>query len=365
MSILDEIAGLRRRGADILRATVDQVPRDLAAHTGLSLNEARTWIRTATDFCGPTRFTAVRRRVLAAAEANGHSMQTLVMINTFARKLDTDTDAWQLREKLVSMAASHDEIRAAAVAVLKKQHNGGASRDAAPRLRHGVDHENHRMSFHLTVGMETGRDLLHSLNARAGSATGAGLTPQQRGKALLEMLNGDEGLSGTTVTPLVVVGASAYARIRDGVGDDIVLALSDGTTMTGADFINAKMTEHGFVGLFHPVEGPANLYRTERFFNRKQRLLAQAESPICAWPDCERAATACQTHHLTEWAREGHTNAGDAAMLCGYHNSVNGLPGRGWMIRDHDGFLKWVPPGHGPPRLKDHPVSTLGAMHLL
>ncbi len=39
-----------------------------------------------------------------------------------------------------------------------------------------------------------------------------------------------------------------------------------------------------YATLVHPHEGPVNLYLTKRFANRKQRLMAGAENPTCAWP---------------------------------------------------------------------------------
>lgn len=362
MHILDEIAALRTRGTDILRAAHQLAPRELVARAHISLNEARTWCRTADDFLGPTRFPAYRRRTLTSADTNGHSLQTLLMINNYARKLSSPAEAWKLREHLAAMDADYDIIAKAAKKAVEP-----AIRDAdtRPRLRHGVDHRRGRINFHFSTGMKQGRDLIHSLHAQASSDTGRGLSEHDKGEAFSALLAGDAGASETTVTPMVIVGVDALTRILSGTGDDITLALTDGTTMTGAEFLSAKMSDLSYVGLFHPVEGPANLYRTQRLFNRKQRLLAHAESPVCAWPECHRAALACEAHHLIDWSDDGHTNATDAAMLCGYHNGVNRQPGRGHMIRDSDGFLKWVPPDGRKPKLKEHPVSLLGAMHLL
>lgn len=362
MHILDEIAALRTRGTDILRAAFTQAPRDLVARTGISLREARTWRRTADDYLGPTRFTAHRRRVITAAERHGHSLETLVMINKHARTLPTPADAWRLREQLTAMDADHDTIAAAAKKAVAP--TAGAA-DPTPRLRHGVDTKRGRMTFHFSTGLRHGRDLLHTLHAAAGDATGRGLTEEDKGRAFADLLSGDTAPAATTLTPLVVVGLNSLSRILDGTGDEITLALTDGTTMTGAEFLAATLSDYSYVGLYHPVAGPANLYRTQRLFNRKQRLLARAESPVCAWPDCHRAAEACEAHHLTDWGEGGQTNASEAAMLCAYHNSVNRRRGRGHMIRDGDGLLKWVPPGGGAPLVKDHPVSALGAMHLL
>lgn len=363
MNLLDHFTSLRRRGADLLELAHELTPSQLIARHALIPHEARTWTKAAKHYFGPTRFTARRARVLAAARRNGHGVSTLILINDFALKCGTEAEAWQLREKLAAMDADYQAIQEAG----KKATANGAAHptNRSPRLSHRVDHDAGRMIFRLSLDMNRGRDLLHSLHARAGEPTGAGLTEEDKGRALLEIITGDGGISETTLTPLVVVGAPDLSRILDGEGDDIVLALSDGTTITGADFLSARMAEHSFVGLYHPETGPANLYRTARFFTRKQRTLAKGESPVCAWPDCTKAADSCQTHHLTDWAKGGHTNSSDAASLCQYHNRINGLPGRGRIIRDADGKLKWQPPFGGQPRSKDHPASRRGAMHLI
>lgn len=67
--------------------------------------------------------------------------------------------------------------------------------------------------------------------------------------------------------------------------------------MTGAELGNAAMEgalgDKLDVGLFHPPEGPVNLYET-RSASDKLRTLARAEGLVCPWPGCNVPADRCQ-----------------------------------------------------------------------
>src|SRR5699024_6168772 len=55
----------------------------------------------------------------------------------------------------------------------------------------------------------------------------------------------------------IAIGVDDAFRILSGRGDDVVLGLSDGTTMTGAEYLAAmhagELGRDIFAGLFHPV----------------------------------------------------------------------------------------------------------------
>ena len=110
--------------------------------------------------------------------------------------------------------------------------------------------------------------------------------------------------------------------------------------------------ETGYVTLVHPVEGPVNLYRTARVATDKQRMMAAAENPRCAWPGCNQPADLSQIHHLTAWSRGGETNMKNLVVCCAYHNGINDddpnkPTGRGYVFRMKDG-IGYIPPWGAP-----------------
>lgn len=141
----------------------------------------------------------------------------------------------------------------------------------------------------------------------------------------------------------VVMTLDEATRIAAGDGDDITLHLTNGTTMTGAEYVTAalyegRVSDEGHAVLVDALRGPVNAYRTQRFANTKQRVMALAENPTCAWPGCRRPGEECQTHHMEPWKYGGETNAENLVTLCAYHNGVNdddpaSIPVRGRMER--------------------------------
>ena len=103
-----------------------------------------------------------------------------------------------------------------------------------------------------------------------------------------------------------------------------------------------------------------NLYRTERMATWKQRMLAAAEHPVCAWPGCNTPADDAQVHHLTAWSAGGPTNQENLVTLCAHHNAVNQddpfrPTERGRMVRI-DGRVAWIPPWSNTPRFVPSPA---------
>ena len=203
---------------------------------------------------------------------------------------------------------------------------------------------------------------------------------QPRSEALLEPFwdlaegNGT-GLIKPEYRTVIAIGLEDFAKVSCGKGDEVIVALSDGTTMTGAEFINAAMEgslgDKLYVGLFHPTAGPVNLYET-RFASDKLRTLAMAENLVCPWPDCNVPADRCQVHHIDAHKNGGHTKPSNLTMLCKYHNGVNDddgprkkrkRPSRGRMRR-HRGKVRLHTPG-GKLVGNTHDLSSMGAMDLI
>ena len=144
---------------------------------------------------------------------------------------------------------------------------------------------------------------------------------------------------------------------------DIVVQLSNGAKITGAELIERELAEEGLVMIVDRVKGPVDLHRTQRLASDKQRIMAIGEQPTCAWDECLCGADYAQIHHITEWKDGGETNPENLTPLCKYHNAINGLPGRGRIVREN-GRIRWQPPGPRDPREPFHPHRAPRAQRL-
>lgn len=343
MDHLDALESLLRGGVDLLAAAADLTPWQLADR-GLPLHQARAMAALAETYLGPTRSTARQRRALAAARANRHSLPTLEMIDKHARRVP---DPWALREELCALSGSYEDIRAVAVARVAEM-----TADAAPNPR---------------------RALRVTHDVRAMAKTIHYTAPEHEIAALMASVNSPEDFTALLAdgAPATVIRTHAFlhvdeeAAIESGDGDEIVFALSNGARMTGAELLAAKYRERGEDVLVHPMAGAVNAYRTSRFANEKQRLLAAAENPVCGWDGCATPADDAQIHHLRAWEHGGDTNAGNHATCCRYHNGVNdndaNAPPRRGRLERRGGQIVYVSPG-GKVLLNQHPTARLGVM---
>ena len=185
--------------------------------------------------------------------------------------------------------------------------------------------------------------------------------------------NPSAGASGGAGSGHSGSAGSAGSASNGASAEDVLLGLSDGTTITGAEYLALHHGAELEVALFHPVEGAVDVYRGRRYANAKQRLLAKLVSPTCAWPDCKTAAEHCEAHHVTPWKHGGNTNMDNLTMLCSYHNRVNdddpGVTGGLAKRRRRAGHITLIhgrpawQPEWGPPI--ENTAGPPGAMRLL
>ncbi|APT95810.1 HNH endonuclease [Corynebacterium stationis] len=365
-------------GITILRDVYDCSPHDLAGGL-MSLNTARKYTRLATVFFGPADSPKVQRDAVALAEARQLSVEYLEMVNKHAKKLNTRGAAWKLRAELIAHKGTLDEVNEYGKQRVTEE---GCDKQKQRGVRVGRAIDGLR-TISITDTQRKITDLEKTLDAAITD------DDQPRSEALLEpfwdLVEGNgTGLIKPEYRTVIAIGLEDYAKVSCGKGEDVVVALSDGTTMTGAEFINAAMEgalgDKLYVGLFHPTAGPVNLYET-RFASDKLRTLAMAENLVCPWPDCNVPADRCQVHHIDAHKHGGHTKPSNLTMLCKYHNGVNnddpdgqrnkrrpgkpkrGKPNRG-RIRRHRGKVRLQTPG-GKLVGNTHHVSSMGAMNLI
>ena len=365
-------------GITILRDVYECSPHDLAGDL-MPLNTARKYTRLATVFFGPADSPKVQRDSVALAEARQLSLEYLEMVNKHAKKLQKRGAAWRLRAELIAFEGTFEEVEAYAKKRVTEQ-GGDKPKQRGVRVGRAIDG---MRTISITDTQRRITDLEKTLDAAIKG------DDQPRSEALLkpfwDLIEGTgTGLIKPEYRTVIALGLEQSAEVFSGEGDDVNVGASDGTTVTGAEIVNAAMEgalgDKLYVGLFHPTAGPVNLYEA-RFASDKQRTLAMAENLVCPWPDCNVPADRCQVHHIDAHKNGGHTKPSILTMLCKYHNGVNddgprkkrgpgkpkrpkrGKPKRGRMHR-HRGKVRLRTPG-GKLLGYTHDLSSMGAMDLI
>ena len=310
------------------------------------------WGRIHDVYFGATKWTKQQRRALEAARAGAFDLDRLSYIENRLTAIDDEGERWRVRHKLLAVHGSFAALRQAAKDLIPP---------TAPRMPKA------QVTFSCsTLGMRTMRvtaserdiaDLEHALRQHVDSSRPA--APQML-DAFLSLLRDGTSIPHAAPRPIVLAPLPEHIQILSGDGEDVTLVLTDGTTMTGAEYLNLTFGE---IALFHPQAGAVNLYRTQRFANQKQRDLARLLMPRCPFPSCRHGADSCEIHHITAWKHGGETNMDNLAPLCSYHNRVNDddpwHTSRG-RIEIINGTPTWVSPSGVPV-----PVTEAGAMQQL
>ena len=374
MDKYEEFMALTSQAIGILKDMSKRSPYDMASD-GMARKTAKSFTTLADVLFGPTDSPRLQRESVALAEERGLSLEYLEMVEKHAKKLKKRGAAWKLRAELIAFEGTFEEAEAYAKKRVTEE-GGDKPKQRGVRLGRVVDG---LRTISITDTQRRITDLEKTLDAAIKD------DDQPRSAALLEpfwdLVEGTgTGLIKPEYRTVIAIGLEDYAKVSCGKGEDVIVALSDGTTMTGAEFINAAMAgslgDKLYVGLFHPTAGPVNLYEA-RFASEKLRTLAMAENLVCPWPDCNVPADRCQVHHIDAHKHGGHTKPSNLTMLCKYHNGVNdddgprkkrkrpspGKPKRGRMRR-HRGKVRLHTPG-GKLVGNTHHVSSMGAMDLI
>lgn len=330
MDIFQVLSQFAANGVAIMRLCHERSAYDIAG-LGFSLSQIKMWQRTAKAFLGPADSPRVQRETVAAAERAGLSIIRLAMINGHATRLTARGQAWKLRAELVAMTGSHEEVNAYATARVAEI-LGPTPKEPGMRFSRPKDG---MCTVTVTDTQRRIKDFEKTLDA-VTEARASNTDPEcqtvakKRSQELLDSLWEHLGSGAGLVTPayrtVIAIGLEDCVKVLRGEGDDVMIGLSDGTTMTGAEMLSALLSgqlgSDIFAGLFHPTYGPVNLYEA-RFASAKQRILATAENLVCPWPDCNVPADRCQVHHIHPHNLGGHTKPTNLAMLCKYHNGAN------------------------------------------
>lgn len=124
------------------------------------------------------------------------------------------------------------------------------------------------------------------------------------------------GGSGALITVNIDLDALTGAVARAGtiVGTDIKMS---------AAAVRHEACRVGVLPMvFNGEPLPLDLGREQRLFNRAQRRALAHRDQGCAFPGCDRPPTWTEVHHITPWARGGHTSIKHGVLLCARHHHL-------------------------------------------
>ena len=327
-----------------------------AIAAGVIPNLASKWEAIHTIYFGPTRWTKHQRLARKAAEK--FPLSQLVYIEDRLKKIPNEAERWRVRRKLLEKFSTHHELKAKADRLILKPAR------TKPKLQVRFGRSVHgRRTIQITADEHDAADIEHYLREGLDPTKPPG--PQML-RRFLDLVRGcGGGLPFAVRRPIVVVGLDQHVQILSGDGDDVILGLTDGTTITGAEYL-ASEPELAEVALFHPTEGALNLYNTQRYANDKQRDLARLTLTVCPWPGCRHGSDSCEIHHMQSWAEGGETNMANLVPVCRYHNQINhdiaSHANRRGSVKRVKGTPTWVSPNGIPAANRYHPY---GAMEVL
>lgn len=353
------LAQERGRGIDDLAG----FDRQAALDAGIDEATVNAWASVDRAYYGPTRYKKLQRTAIDVARAARVPLGRLALIERLVGGVEDETVRWNLRMELLEVKGRCAALRRRAKEIVPpKPPKPPVAGVRCTRTRQGY------RQLLVTAPERVVTDVEHAI--RRDLDPDRPEAPQMLDN-LVQILRGDGGVAEAVPRPVVAVPLPAHMKIISGDGDDVTLQASDGTTMTGAEYLARHNAADLEVALFHPQEGPVNLYRGARFANDKQRTLVAAATPECAWVNCHRPAAFSEVHHIVPWKHGGQTNLSNLAPLCRYHNRVNNddghlapggrneRGGRRGRIERIRGRPTWVSPfGYTV-------AKPVGAMHLL
>ena len=328
--------------------------RGQALAAGFSSAKVKDWALLHDVYFGPTQAVKQQATAVRLAREAAFTLDQLVMIERALKRIRRSRTRMKLRLRLLRQKRNYRSLSALVRELVPKPARKPVKRVAFSKSRDGL------RTVTATADERDVADLEHHLNQGIDPEQPAG---PQLVENLLSLMRGEGGgVARAVPRPMILVPLPEYVRILDGEGDDVVLGLTDATSMTGAEFLQANFGEQLEVAAFHPQAGPVNLYRTERLANRKQRDLARAAMPVCPFPGCRQGADLCEIHHIEAWSRGGETNLANLSPLCRYHNRVNDDdPGRArrGRIENVAGTPTWCSPGGYAVANPYHPFAAM------
>ncbi len=353
---------------DVLRDATGMNVIDLCCE-GLDATIAKLVVKLSDVYCTPTNASRQQQEVCGMLAAMEHTFNTMAEIESFVGKLADKKKKWEFRLELASEAPVLRTLRKRARQLLE-EYNDTAEQNPEMKLRSkavpgsSLSDMSVRGPAHLVKS---------ALDRATAFAREHSIEPAE---ALLRLATSGDG-TGPEIAPAVIVPLNGEVLSWEPEGaDEKRLSLTNGTTMTGADFVRAKLAEQGFALLVDEITGEdLELYRLRdpntddgdprRFATLKERLRQRLKTPVCAWPGCGKAADECQIHHIVAYKHGGTSEMDNYTALCDFDNGRNDddrdQPRYG-HIEKRFGLDWWVPAFGGEPEVNMHPVARGGAI---
>ena len=340
----------------------------------LGYRDAGAWEKLSAIYHGPTRHPHLQTTARHAAAAL--SLDAVMTIEKHTRKLlpGAAVTEWELRVELCRLRGTVAEIDHEAAARVRSYNRAVADAEQKAHgkraLRGGKNTDAQGLRTFTVTGPERAVTGLLG-QVRAGAAHlrrhNPQLTYEQAMYDSFMASQGGGGAGATAPIPYVVVPLPEWAKVLHHQGDETVFGLTDGTTMTGKELLEQVTAEYHVAGIYDPVAGPVNAYRSERTASPKQRMMLITESLTCE-AMCDTAADECEIHHLIAWKNGGRTNVAEMTVLCRKHNARNDddpdQPPRHGRVERHPGGVLFHPPDGSPPKANPHPLRAYSARGL-
>lgn len=330
--------------------------RQAALRAGIKPKSVAEWNTLRAVYFGPTRFTKKQRQAVAIAQETKKTLDQLTLIERSVQKISDPGEEWAVRLALLSVRGNYETLRRASRDIVPPKDDRPAP---ASTVRFTGSRKGTR-TMSVTGDEHILADLEYALRRNLKADRPAG--PQMY-EAFIDLVKGDGGgVRESVPRPMVLVPLESHTKILAGRGDEVILGLTDGTTMTGAEYL---ATVHGAelgVAVFHPDVGAVNVYRERRLANTKQRDLARMTLTMCPVPGCRHAADNCEVHHIEAWSRGGPTNMDNLSILCRYHNRTNDDDPRHrhrGRIEIRAGTPTWISPAGAPVENNRHPFGAM------
>ncbi|MGZ7497316.1 HNH endonuclease signature motif containing protein [Corynebacterium sp. ZY180755] len=330
--------------------------------------EAELYITAANWLFGPTKHVMQQRRTLEAIETHGFSLSVLGMICSYVEKLKGEREQWKLWRDLTEEKRPSSTIAALAKKRVTELKQTKPKRTESLRISRGSDGMS-TMTY--TAPQARIADISKSVTPVAKEITRVDSSKtknQALGEAFAKLLENGGNVAVSPVIPMVSIPLEEHAQILRGEGDDLRLACSDGTELTGKEYAERALLNHGIYTILDRLAGALDNYRDERFATEKQRLAAFAENPTCVAPGCSVPFDECQMHHVIAFKNGGLTNMDNIVPLCKYHNGKNDddwwrrLNGH---VEKRGPFAYWVSAYGFKDRRNEHRLAMLGAARKL